>query len=80
MTNESEKRLCLRCKRFLFEVPHGPWSDITPGDDFEMRCAKGHWEITPDCMGSGEDELRRCMAKAKKCEDYDDYRESCEKP
>jgi hypothetical protein len=63
-----EKRFCALCQHFGIVEACGPWSDVTPGDDFEMTCGKGHWKFSPSAVS--EDVYAKMMLTATKCPDY----------
>ncbi len=69
---------CLRCKHFsLMEATPG-YSEMTPGTDFEMSCARRHWKF--DKYKTDTASFRRMLSKANRCRDYRDYREGADMP
>ena len=65
----SERHGCYECNHLVIELQTGPYSDVTPGDDFCMMCLKHHWFV--DGKSVTEAEFGDCMAKALECQDYD---------
>lgn len=70
------ERMCLWCEHFYCDEGSGDYSDTTPGEDPEMSCSKGHWEISiighpwGDQRGFNRFSLIDCLKMAKKCQDF----------
>ncbi len=62
------ERLCLWCPHFLLDTGRPPWSDVTPGDEADIRCLKGHWRLD---HRDGAQTFRLHIQKAKTCDDYE---------
>jgi len=60
--------LCLWCKHFYLSTGSRGYSEFTPGSEFTMDCAKGHWHWKE--YGS-EEQYRACILTALHCEDYE---------
>jgi hypothetical protein len=63
-----EKRFCALCQHFGIIEGQRDWSDVTPGNDFEMTCGKDHWKFDP--FNTSETEYAKMMLTATKCQDY----------
>ena len=73
-------RLCWFCKHFTFDPGSPHYSDLTPGSDMSMGCAKNVWRLSPrtqklPCgveLSSYSDEaaLAVCITAAQCCEHY----------
>jgi hypothetical protein len=67
-------RLCWLCKHFDFEEGSPHCSEVTPGYDFHMRCGKSHWDFNN--TKSSEEDFKRYLTMATKCEDYKKHNET----
>lgn len=59
--------LCLWCQHFDMEIGRPAWSDVTPGEEFEISCSLNHWEWL---RGNDENDYRACIIRARSCPDY----------
>lgn len=68
MTNE---KLCIFCRHWEFSGGERGYSEVTPGADATMGCARGHWgnRFYVDDL-YGPDEFRAKIKLAETCEDY----------
>jgi hypothetical protein len=65
---EPEKRLCWWCKHFQYSSAEHDWSEVTPGSDWNMYCAKSIWEF--DTYKSSQADFAKCLSAAKTCSDF----------
>lgn len=42
---EPKLNLCIYCQHFYMWEAEQEWSEVTPGSDLEIGCAKGHWRV-----------------------------------
>ena len=63
---------CINCKYWYFDSGWGG-TDVTPGDQWESYCNKGHWQ----CEGVyvREDEYRSYLLKSRECKDFKHIKE-----
>jgi len=62
---------CWQCRHLIYSLA---WcgTDITPGDAFELSCAKKHWKFDPQESTVGD--FRRSMSAAETCADFLDFK------
>lgn len=60
-------KLCLFCKRFLFDMGQPDYSKLTLGDPASIECSKQYWRMSYD---STRAEYRKAMQTAETCPDY----------
>lgn len=60
-------KLCFRCKHIDVDYD-GPWSDVTPGSGFSMKCRKDHFSLGQEMELK---EYREAMEKGLDCEDFE---------
>lgn len=68
MLKKQDKSCCVMCKHFQFDSASPGYSEMTPGSDAEMRCAKRVWEFS--FHNDGDDEFRKCMMASQTCEQF----------
>lgn len=63
-----DKKTCLFCKHFNFDMGSPGYSEYTPGTDAEFECRKDHWS-----MGNygGVEKFRENIETAKDCKDFE---------
>lgn len=64
-----DDKLCLFCKKFLYEPGEPDWSEHTPGCDAVMRCRLGCFTI--DLNEDSLAEYRRKILTAQNCAHFD---------
>lgn len=60
-------RLCLWCEHCYLSMGTPGYSELTPGDEMEMECQKGHFKFQRYGL---ESEYRKILLTAIKCPDY----------
>ena len=60
---------CFFCKHFSYVKSTPAYSDVTAGDDFEMRCNEGKWSI--EGGWTSESDAVGYMASALNCESFE---------
>lgn len=60
-------KLCCFCVHFNLDMGHPPYSELTPGDDAEINCTLGKWEMR---NSNGAITYRRYIIMAQKCKDF----------
>jgi len=63
-------KICLFCVHFDMNTGEPDWSDITPGSDFSMDCAKNKWTSIDVYDRCSIEEYRTIMLKAEKCDEF----------
>lgn len=58
---------CLCCKHLSMEED-GPYSELTPGAGFSIRCGKGHFALYASSMD--ENDLHQLQNLAQRCNDF----------
>ncbi len=61
-------KLCWRCKHFSYFNGTGPYSDVTPGEDFQTMCERNHWMFS--ARRTTQEEFGKILSTADTCEDY----------
>ena len=61
-------RACHQCQHFLFETGSPGYSEMTPGYDASLYCAKDHWAVK--FYNDSRDDVRRKLATAETCPDF----------
>ena len=61
---------CLCCRHFRLYLGTGDFSDVTPGDDAEFFCSKGHFHFQTDDENIGLFDEHDVTRKAQSCDDY----------
>jgi hypothetical protein len=74
----ANERSCIGCKNWAFNPGRGPWSDVTPGEDWSAQCLKFYTDPKGDVRVhwymDGDDDAStwfKTMQAAKDCPDYD---------
>ena len=63
-------KLCLYCAHFYMDCG-APWfSEVTPGDNFDMTCGKRHWKFDP--QAHGQEDFKRTMETGLTCVDFEE--------
>lgn len=62
-------KLCYGCKHFEFDTGSPAYSELTPGDAWQMICHKEHWRMD---MNSPTSNLGPNLERAETCEDYEE--------
>ena len=65
------EKLCVFCDHWRFSGGSPGYSELTPGTDASMDCAKGHypgWSTLQDL--SGPEQFREVISMAQTCSDY----------
>ena len=47
------KKICIFCKYCFYDPGCVDWSDVTPGDQAELGCVRGHWLLSGYDITSG---------------------------
>jgi len=66
--SDSADHLCWFCEHFHWSNAVEDWSDVTPGDDFEISCREDHWRF--DSFNTSVDEFRAMINTGKTCKDF----------
>jgi len=61
------ERLCIFCQHFRFYSGEPAYSELTPGADMVLKCAKGYWNAREFIS---EDDYRTEMLRARTCKDW----------
>ena len=64
----TDTRICLFCERFRVWPGSPGYSEVTPGEDAEIHCEKGHWRIR--LYSDYANDYRRKLSTAKTCPDW----------
>lgn len=64
ITDRSKDTTCIECGKFGMDSGCSNWSDMTPGDNFSMRCGENAWYFR--AFGS-ESEFSTCLRTAATC-------------
>ena len=62
---------CICCRHFSIQMPTGPYSDVTPGENFDIDCAKGVWCFSSRAPECAEDSWAYCINYALKCDKFE---------
>lgn len=65
------ERMCWFCKHVAFDPGSPDWSELTPGEDWELRCKKGHYYLDSHEEHVTLDMFRRAIETARTCEDFE---------
>ena len=65
----SQPRCCLWCRHFHIKEGGPGYSELTPGDDFDMDCKKERWQI--DTYNLTTTQYRSYMRTAEGCDDFE---------
>lgn len=63
-----DTRICLFCKEFRVWPGEPEYSEVTPAEDTEIHCGKGHWRIR--LYRDYADDYRKKLSTAKTCPDW----------
>ena len=58
-------KLCLYCSHFYVDIGSPRYSELTPGSNFEMSCAKNVWLF--NAFGQSQDAFRRTLERGLTC-------------
>ena len=61
-------RCCWSCEHVEFYQGSPGYSEMTPGNDFELECGKDYWEF--DNCGDTLDDFREKLELAERCADF----------
>lgn len=62
---------CIQCCHFHVWTASGPYSDVTPGENFNLDCEQGIW-IFDDRKEPGEEgSWSTCINSALKCDKFE---------
>lgn len=71
------EKLCVFCEYWHFDGGSPGYSELTPGTDASMDCAKGHWKQRGRrslwfdmTQVNGPEDFRALILKAATCADY----------
>jgi len=64
------EKLCVFCDHWQFDGGSPGYSDLTPGSDASMDCAKGHYGRRFTLHYIGPEDFRKQIAIAAECADY----------
>lgn len=66
-TVPTKERLCLWCEHCFLETGYAAYSELTPGEQFDVFCTKRHWKFR---QGDGDSAFRTNLLKARSCPDW----------
>jgi hypothetical protein len=61
---------CIDCLNWRVDSFTPDYSEMTPGNQFAMYCAKQYWEL--DIESAYEDTLAKYLKMANKCKEFED--------
>lgn len=64
-------KTCILCTHMSLTTGEPALSDVTPGTDLSMACAKNHWRF--DSMETSMEQYRMMMQQAQTCQDFRRY-------
>ena len=65
---------CLECGNWWFNPGCSDYSDVTPGEDWELNCNKGHFRMSG--FDITQEEFREKLLLANKCEDFKQFKKN----
>lgn len=68
---KGELKVCYFCKHFSISF-EDDYSDLTPGEGFEMKCFEDIWRFDPKY--EGEAKFAECLNTAADCPEYEKVR------
>lgn len=63
------KRCCIDCDYIHLSCATRDWSEVTPGEPFELRCSVGVWEL--NTYKDGLEEYRKKIYTAETCASFE---------
>lgn len=62
------EKTCFDCEHMYYSRAEPTWSELTPGWDAEMYCAKSHWQF--DAYNDDKSQVRAKIYTARACPDF----------
>jgi hypothetical protein len=68
MEIKTENKLCWFCEHFMYSAASPDYSEVTPGEDFNMTCLKRHWKFS--AFNTSQREFGKMLMSARNCLDF----------
>ncbi len=66
--SSTKGRVCWLCEHVMFFAGSPGYSELTPGNNFELSCGKHYWEF--DQFDDTLDQFRDKLMSAERCADF----------
>ena len=61
--------ICTQCQFFSFNEAQAAWSELTPGNEFGMECAKNKWSFDPHIVTAQD--LEEIFLAGQSCGEFE---------
>ena len=71
--SEIRQKCCWECRQLVYRAAEQDWSDVTPGSDAALYCARGIWDV--DFFADNQDTFRTKILTARTCDQFEEMAE-----